>query len=463
MLGQKGSTKLVRWGLVTGDLLLLNAAFFFMRLFPWDQVLFQTGMGYGHLVLVANIAWLVSAYAFGIYGFYRDFRIVKVLWDSIRHLLLYFILIGAFVGFTGQYQLPGHFYFYLFGFQAIGVSLSRVTILYLLKVYRRSGHNFKRVAIAGYDDNARELRRVFRDHPEHGYRFIGYFDDEETRDAEVKGDLQELAGHVGEKKVDEVFCSLSRVGNEEVHRLIDLTENHLVRIKFLSKPRPLFRRNLLLKSYQGLPLLHFKQIPLDDQLNKGCKRCFDVVFSALVMIFVLSWLLPLLALIIRLDSKGPIFFKQKRTGVRNRSFWCYKLRTMYVNNEAHTRQATERDSRITPVGEFLRKTSLDELPQFFNVLMGDMSVVGPRPHMLKHTEEYSEKIDKFMVRHLIKPGITGLAQVMGYRGPTETLGKMERRARIDRFYVEHWNFLLDLRIVLQTVGNMFSKHDEDTA
>ncbi|SFQ83020.1 exopolysaccharide biosynthesis polyprenyl glycosylphosphotransferase [Hymenobacter arizonensis] len=184
------------------------------------------------------------------------------------------------------------------------------------------------------------------------------------------------------------------------------------------------------------------------------KRAFDLVFSLLVVAFLLSWLVPLIALLIKLDSKGPTFFRQLRTGKDGRPFYCLKFRSMAPNAEADERQASRGDQRVTKVGAFLRKTSLDELPQFLNVLRGEMSVVGPRPHMLRHTQDYAQVIDNFMDRHAVTPGITGLAQVCGHRGETKEVESMARRVNADLQYIRHWSFLLDLKIVLLTVWQM---------
>jgi exopolysaccharide biosynthesis polyprenyl glycosylphosphotransferase len=194
--------------------------------------------------------------------------------------------------------------------------------------------------------------------------------------------------------------------------------------------------------------------PLENIVNRFVKRLFDIGFSTLVFILFLWWFIPLIALIIKLTSKGPVFFIQERSGIKNKSFNVIKFRTMYVNDDAHYKQATKYDERITPIGKFLRSTSLDEMPQFINVLTGQMSVIGPRPHMLKHTEEYSKIIDKFMVRHLVKPGITGWAQVNGYRGETKEVEDMEGRVRADVWYIENWSFTLDIKIIILTIINL---------
>ena len=183
------------------------------------------------------------------------------------------------------------------------------------------------------------------------------------------------------------------------------------------------------------------------------KRVFDIIFSSSVIIFILSWLTPLVAILIKLESKGPVFFKQARNGFNYKEFYCYKFRSMTTNSEANFYQATRGDQRITNIGKFIRKTSIDELPQFFNVLFGDMSVVGPRPHMVSHTDMYAKRIDKFMVRHFVKPGITGLAQISGYRGEVETDKDIIGRVKFDIFYIENWSLLLDLKIIFKTAIN----------
>jgi len=190
--------------------------------------------------------------------------------------------------------------------------------------------------------------------------------------------------------------------------------------------------------------------PQDELYNRLIKRTFDIAFSSLVIVFVLSWLYPIIALLIKLESKGPVIFRQERSGKHNESFWCLKFRSMHVNEESHHKQASRNDNRITKIGSFLRRTSLDEFPQFLNVLIGDMSIVGPRPHMLKHTEQYRDVVDNYMARHFLKPGITGWAQINGYRGETTALDAMVKRVQHDIWYLENWSALLDIKIIFST-------------
>jgi putative colanic acid biosynthesis UDP-glucose lipid carrier transferase len=202
-------------------------------------------------------------------------------------------------------------------------------------------------------------------------------------------------------------------------------------------------------------VLSVRREPLENIFNRWLKRTFDIVVSSLVTIFILSWLFPLLGLLIYLESPGPIVFVQQRSGKNNKPFGCYKFRSMTVNNTTEATQATKNDKRVTRIGKFIRKTSLDEFPQFLNVLKGEMSIIGPRPHMLQHTENFSNMEEQYMVRQFLKPGITGWAQVNGYRGEIRELAHIKKRVEYDLWYLENWSLWLDIRIVFLTVFNVF--------
>ena len=222
-------------------------------------------------------------------------------------------------------------------------------------------------------------------------------------------------------------------------------------IRFFYLPRMFGTYRLRLKpEYMGDTLLYTNHTePLSFMGNRLIKRTFDLVVSAFACLCLLPFI-PIVALIIKMQSPGSVFFIQERTGFEGHPFKCYKFRSMYTNANANTEQATKDDPRKFPFGNLMRRTNIDELPQFWNVLKGDMSIVGPRPHMLHHTEVYSGLIDKYMVRHFCKPGITGLAQVTGYRGETKELWQMQKRVELDIWYIEHWSFMLDLMIILKT-------------
>lgn len=255
--------------------------------------------------------------------------------------------------------------------------------------------------------------------------------------------------------IDKLLYIDSDLSEKEIRQIAQLCRNKFISFEALPKEIKFFESGVQTKEVADLTLLTRKKGPLAEMANKVRKRVFDVVFSLLVIVLIFPWLFPLIALCIRLESPGPIFFKQKRSGKHGKPFTCLKFRSMRLNSQSDTKQAVRNDARITFIGAFLRKSSLDELPQFFNVLKGEMSVVGPRPHMLNHTERYSKLIDTFMIRHEIKPGITGWAQINGWRGPTPELYQMAKRVEYDVKYVENWSLWLDIKCIFMTAMQMF--------
>jgi putative colanic acid biosynthesis UDP-glucose lipid carrier transferase len=272
--------------------------------------------------------------------------------------------------------------------------------------------------------------------------------------------LKNCFAYINEKNIDEIYCSVAELTNDQINELIFFADNNLRELKFIPDNKDIYTKKLKYEYYDYIPILSLRSIPLGEPINKFVKRTFDLIFSSAVIIFLLSWLTPIIAVLIKLESKGPVFFKQSRNGFNYEEFNCYKFRSMTPNKEANLNQVTRGDQRITKVGQFLRKTSIDELPQFYNVLFGDMSVVGPRPHMVSHTNMYAKKIDKFMVRHFVKPGITGLAQISGFRGEVESDKDIINRVKYDIFYIENWSLLLDIKIIFQTLINLVKGEDK---
>lgn len=279
---------------------------------------------------------------------------------------------------------------------------------------------------------------------------IGYFADR-TMEISVGrlGAIDEGLEYLRSHHVDEVFCDFT-LDHAWLTRIYLQCEDSFVRFFGVPDVYAYLNRRLLVSTVEEVPVLAVREEPLVNPFNRFLKRAFDLVFSTFVLVFLFPPVFLVSAIFIKRQSPGPVFFRQKRTGMDGREFWCLKFRSMRTNDQADVLQATEDDLRKYPYGAFLRRTNLDELPQFINVLLGDMSVVGPRPHMLKHTEQYRELIGRYMVRHLAKPGITGWAQVNGLRGMTKDVGDMERRVRHDIWYVEHWSFGLDLIIIFKT-------------
>ena len=321
-----------------------------------------------------------------------------------------------------------------------------------LKFRRAKGFFVHRVLIIGLNDMGVFLRLLLNNNPMLGYEFIGYISDKQEDDKNVLGHINELTTLVREHEIDMLFVTLSTYNDlKKSNELLAICNKIGVRLRFVPENQYWFKSSMNMESVGSLVVFNPQEIPLDDINSRLIKRIFDIVFSAIVILFIISWLFPLLFLLIKLSSKGPVFFHQKRTGINNRTFSCMKFRSMRISNDADEKQATKGDNRVTTIGRFLRKSNLDEFPQFFNVLIGQMSIVGPRPHMLKHTDQYSELIDHYRVRHYVKPGITGWAQVNGYRGETDELWKMEKRVEYDMIYLENWTFWWDLRIIFMTL------------
>lgn len=410
-------------------------------------------------LLYSLLAWYTCAYLLGVYKFHRIVQTAKVFQSVLKVMVLYILLMEAILSILQIHYFSREFLIYHYAILAGLVAFYRLVVIYLLRYFRKQGYNKRFVVIVGMGKAGRELQRFFHTHPEYGYSFQGYFDDKSVGETEVLGSIEDVEPYLEEHHVDEIYCSPFELGRHQVIRLMNYADDHLIRIKFLPEPGTFPHSHLKLDVYDMLPVLVFRTIPLDDTFNKAVKRAFDIAFSSLVIVFFLSWLIPLLALLIKLDSKGPVFFGQERSGINYKTFRCWKLRSMYVNNEANSLLARRGDNRITPIGAFLRKTSLDELPQFFNVFMGQMSIVGPRPHMLKVNQEYALVAEKYMVRHFIKPGITGLSQVRGYRGDTSEDYQIRGRVKLDIFYLENWSFFLDLKIIFFTVYNMLRGED----
>jgi len=442
---------------LTGELFFLNLFYLIGYFFTFNNLNTLIQSNYFELQLFFNIAWIVSAFVIQIHDTTRTTPFEVHLRRLINALGLYLILIFAFIGIKGEdfYKI---FVFQSYFLTALGLTLFHLAFILFMKYWRRIGYNYRNVVVVGYGELARELRKFFIFHPEHGYKFMGYFDDHFSGN-QIKGKVDQVERFIRENRVDEIYCCLPHVDPDKVQQLIEFTEDQFIKMKIIPDFRGFPYKSVEVQLYDYIPVLNLRPQPLDEYFNRFVKRTFDVLFSLFVMIFFLWWLIPLIALLIKLDSRGPILFKQMRHGKDNRPFICYKFRTMIENKEADTLQATKDDPRITRLGKFLRITSLDEIPQFYNVLRGEMSVIGPRPHPIKLNLDYKPQIDKFMLRHSVKPGITGLAQAKGYRGETSNLLSMKNRVKLDKFYVENWSLLFDIKIIFLTLNLIIRGND----
>ena len=444
-----------------GDILCINIAFILMYYLKFDSIDFSDK--YRFLLIIFNANWILVALMLKLYELNRIMRLDKVLFNLFKAFGFNVLIITAVLFSLKQSSFSREHlyatYFMLFGL----IMLWRYLTIKLIKLYRKSGYNYSRVVIVGGGEVAQQLNDYFNSDDVLGVRLLGVFSDSdfsfEIKDSVKTGTLDSLEQFALKNDVDEIFYTMPLTYTKKIKGLVDFCDKYMIRFKVVPDFRGFIFKRVNIDFFNDVPVITLREEPLTDFINRFTKRVFDLIFSLLTIVFVLSWLYPFIAVLIKLSSKGPVLFKQSRSGVNNEEFLCYKFRSMTMSAEADTKQATKGDVRITKIGAFLRKSSLDEFPQFFNVFMGDMSIVGPRPHMLKHTEEYSELIQKYMVRQLVKPGITGAAQVKGYRGETKELQDMEGRVRLDVWYIENWSLSLDINIIFHTVWNAF-KGDE---
>ena len=404
-------------------------------------------------ILVFSALWIISAFITKFYEVYRFTKLIRIISYIFYQLLLFSILVFAFFGAV-QSPTPGlsqTLVFLLYTF--IIISLFKLTLFYALQSYRLGfGGNFRKTIIIGNDESVTELKEFFLNQKELGYENRMTFKFNHPSDL----NLEECFDFILTRNIDEVYCSANELDESQISRLITFCENNFKILKFISKRGGLLSKKLKTDTYGLSTVQSLREMPLSNDFNTILKRTFDIAFSLFIIIFLLSWITPIIGLIIKIESRGPVFFKQTRNGIKFREFTCYKFRSMIENNDADIQQATKNDKRVTKIGKILRKTSLDELPQFFNVLIGNMSVVGPRPHMIRENERYSKSVDKFMVRHFVKPGITGLAQVKGFRGEIETDEDIINRVKYDIYYLENWSLILDLNIVFLTTINFLT-------
>lgn len=375
----------------------------------------------------------------------------QALSDVALHAL-FFLASVALLGVESiSMQALAVYYALMFG----GMLTLRLASRGMLKHYRRRGRGYARVVIVGANSVGERLARELRRDAGYGYRLLGFFDDTKPEGfkGEYLGRIDALAGYMRRERVHQVFYCRSSSG-EGLHasEVLRVADDVGADFFFVPKMSRYVQRPMELVSVGQMTVLGVRPNPLKSVVNRAVKRVFDLAVStAFLCVYPLIYI-PV-AIGIKLGSPGPVYFRQQRTGYHGRTFTCLKFRTMRASNDADTRQATAGDARVTRLGAFMRRTSIDELPQFINVWRGDMSVVGPRPHMLRHTDDYSRLIHRYMARHAVKPGITGWAQVTGLRGPTDELWKMERRVEADVWYIEHWTLLLDIKIMIRTVYN----------
>lgn len=442
--------------LIILDLLVLNLSFIAARFFFKIPGNFFTS--YLTLWLFLNSFWVILSFVSGTYFEKIIINFETFTKRTVQVYTLWIIAIFFYLFFSHEFQVSRFFILAIITLFGVGLLLDRFLYVGIRSYYKSRDYLFNRVIILGYNDTALKLALYFE---EEGINtnLVGFVEDEknvkELTMYPILSDIQNVIKVAKDMDVQEIYSTITPEQNAYVYDLIDEAEKECIRFKIVPNLSYFFSKPVIIDYIRDLPILSLRSEPLEDVGNKLKKRILDVSISLLVCIFILSWLIPILGLLIILESKGPIFFSQVRTGKNNQNFNCLKFRSMRPNKDSDSKQATKGDMRVTRIGKFIRKTSLDEFPQFINVLKGEMSLVGPRPHMVKHTSDYSKIVDQYMIRHFLKPGITGWAQINGLRGEITDPKQIKMRVANDLWYLENWNVWLDLRIMFLTVYRVF--------
>ena len=466
MRNNNQSNKIIKWGIIIGDIVIMNLLLILVS--KWHpQALLWSGNEKMMVKLVCNLALAMSEFKFYTVIHRRLVSssdiLSRIVWLTITQVVLAYLLLKII-----DYMLPvGWMLFTLGSLFTVVLVIVRLLERWMVKLYRKAGGNFRTATFIGSDTELLNVYDRLMKDPTRGFRVLGYYGDEidgANGVMERLGTLDDVMKNLEHTENlelgDDVYVCISRRDSDTVKRISKMCERQVIHFYYVPVSVESMGINLKRELLDDIEIYATYENPLQNPVNRCMKRVVDIVFSIFALLCILPFL-PVIALIIKIQSpKGPVFFRQLRTGLDGKNFYCVKFRSMHPNkDESGTKQATKDDPRKFPFGNFMRKASIDELPQFWNVLIGDMSIVGPRPHPLAINEKYTELIDKYMVRHFVKPGVTGWAQVTGFRGETEELWQMEGRIKQDIWYMEHWNFWLDVRILWMTVKQIL-KHDE---
>lgn len=406
------------------------------------------------------VSWTVISIFTKYYNIQRTTHILKLFTLYLKQITIFFLTYFAYFGLLKEGVVVNNQKL-VFILIAIGSFIFRFVFFYALKVYRIQGKNYRNVIILGIDDTSNRLAYFFNSEKKYGYRFYGFFSNKKNELTSKKiGVLNEYKDYVLKNNIHEIYCSISSLSKKSIKTIVSFAKKNNVKVRLIPETTNIYSKNNLLEFYGTIPVLKPEKLPFERQEIHILKRGLDLFLSFFTIVFIMSWLVPIMAIIIKLDSKGPVFFKQTRAGINGNSFSCYKFRSMKLNSQSDYQSATKNDDRITKVGAFIRRTSLDEFPQFYNVFLGDMSIVGPRPHMNSQNVRFEKEINNYIKRYQVKPGITGLAQVSGYRGEIKTSFDIQNRVRLDLFYIENWSFFLDIKIIIRTILNSFKNEEK---
>ncbi|OYU65129.1 MAG: undecaprenyl-phosphate glucose phosphotransferase, partial [Cytophagaceae bacterium BCCC1] len=407
------------------------------------------------------VGWYFSSKIIKLYDEFRTEEFIGEMLVLLENILVQIIIAGQLYFLLNEHEYARTFLaWYISLFTGIIIIKSYVSKK-ILNYYRAKGGNSRSLVLIGKNHITDKIIDQILARPHFGFRILGVVSTKETKDDRVKylGNLEQFFGNLENMRIDDLIITSDKLTHEMLRQILVYADAKAIRTRVIPNFDSLYQNRFELQTFGGYPLISIRREPLQEMQWRLIKRIFDFTFSVLIFIGVFSWLFPIIALLIKLDSKGPVLFIQDRWGINGKRFRFYKFRSMRAESKDVTEsgefnQARQNDPRITKLGAFLRRTSLDELPQFINVFLGNMSVVGPRPHAHEHNLRTHKVIDKYMIRHWVKPGITGWAQINGFRGETNTNQLMQKRVDLDIWYIENWSFWLDIKIILMTVYNL---------
>lgn len=414
------------------------------------------------IVFVSLLAWFYPARTLGLYEDFRNKPFAQEWIVFLKTLALYSLLISfIFFQFLNKYPYGRSHIVFHCGLVFFLLPVQKLVIRLALKKIRRSEQSMRKVLIVGAGEVGMNFYQHYVKNGDYRYTLAGFVDDEmrPALNGHYLGKTEDIDKVIASHELDDIVVTLPISSEAQLKKIVTVSEREGKKVRIIPHLERFSTGRLQVDKLGSLQIINLRALPLDIADNKIYKRLFDVIFSLLVIVLLFSWLFPIIAVLIKLGSKGPVFFKQERWGLNNKPITCYKFRSMVatskdVDAQGNYQQASKNDPRITKIGRFLRKSNLDELPQFFNVLLGSMSVVGPRPHPVPLNMMSKDSIHNYMLRHWVKPGITGWAQVNGYRGETRDPYLMEKRVESDVWYIENWTFWHDWQIILQTLVNM---------
>ncbi len=416
-----------------------------------------------NFLFLSIVLWFSMSFFSKIYIEKRSNKFSEEMVQIIYHSILFVVSLTSLLFFLNlNHKFPSKFVIVYINILAFLAVITKYGIRKKIHANLNKGIFYDKVILVGYSKAADEFLEAVKKYYYYGYKCIGYIEDNKISklDCEYLGSINKLNIILKEKEIDEVFIALSTDENRKIQECIEICDQNNIKVRILPNLTEITSSSVYINNIGLLPVVNVGDLPLDKTENILLKRTFDIFFSILFFLLIGIWIFQLIGLIIKITSRGPIFFKQERWGLNNKKIICYKFRSMIkessdIDEDGKYNQAQKDDPRITFIGRILRKTNMDELPQFWNVLIGNMSVVGPRPHPTQLNLESIETVDNYMLRHKVIPGITGLAQVNGCRGETRTTEDMQRRVNFDLYYIQRWNFWLDLQIIIQTVINIF--------